>query len=91
MQRFRGRLVLKAHRLCVSLNYRLESDQEEEEEEWNQPHDSGSEETCSLARSLNKTLIDSQDLSGRGAARAEEAQETPTQSHVSPSILVYED
>jgi len=28
---------------------------------------------------------------GRGAARAEDAQETPTQSHISPSILVYED
>ena len=29
--------------------------------------------------------------SGRGAARAEDAQETPTQSHKPPSILVYED
>ena len=28
---------------------------------------------------------------GRGAARAEDAEGTPTQSHVSPSILVYED
>ena len=28
---------------------------------------------------------------GRGAARAEDAQGTPTQSHISPSILVYED
>ena len=27
---------------------------------------------------------------GRGAARAEDAEGTPTQSHVSPSILVYE-
>jgi len=26
-----------------------------------------------------------------GAARAEDAQGTPTQSHISPSILVYED
>ena len=31
------------------------------------------------------------DLSRRGAARAEDAQDTPTQSHVSPSTLVYED
>jgi len=31
------------------------------------------------------------DLSGRGTARAEDAQGTPTQSHISPSILVYED
>ena len=30
-------------------------------------------------------------FSGRGAARAEDAQGTPTQSHISPSILVYED
>jgi len=29
--------------------------------------------------------------SGRGTARAEDAQRTPTQSHVSPSILVYEE
>ena len=32
-------------------------------------------------------LIDS----GRGAARAEDSQGTPTQSHISPSKLVYED
>ena len=30
-------------------------------------------------------------LSGRGTTRAEDAQGTPTQSHISPSILVYED
>jgi len=29
--------------------------------------------------------------SGRGAVRAEDAQGTPTQSHISPSILVYEE
>jgi len=31
VQRFRGGLVFKAHGLCVSLNYRLESNKEEEE------------------------------------------------------------
>ena len=31
MQRFRGGLVFKAHRLCVSLNSRLESNKDEEE------------------------------------------------------------
>jgi len=30
-------------------------------------------------------------LSGRGTTRAEDAQGTPTQRHVSPRILVYED
>ena len=30
LQRFRGGLVFKAHRLCVKLNSRLESNQEEE-------------------------------------------------------------
>jgi len=30
-------------------------------------------------------------LSGRGTTRAENAQGTPTQSHISPSILVYGD
>ena len=31
MQRFRGGLVFKAHRLCASLNSRLASNKEEEE------------------------------------------------------------
>ena len=31
MQRFLGGLVFKAHRLCVSLNSRLERNKEEEE------------------------------------------------------------
>ena len=35
-------------------------------------------------------MIDS-GFSGRGTARVEDAQGTPTQSHTSPSILVYED
>jgi len=30
-------------------------------------------------------------FSGRGTARAEDAQGTPAQSHISPSMLVYED
>ena len=30
VQRFRGGLVFEAHRLCVSLNSRLESNKEEE-------------------------------------------------------------
>jgi len=38
-----------------------------------------------------KKLIDSGLFSGRDAARAEDAQETPIQSHISPSLLVYED
>ena len=33
VQRFRGGLVFSAHRLCVSLNSRLESNKEEEEED----------------------------------------------------------
>ena len=32
-QRFRGGLVFKAHRLCVSLNSRLQSNKEEEEKD----------------------------------------------------------
>ena len=35
-------------------------------------------------------VIDS-DLSGRGATRAEVVQGAPTQSHISPSLLVNED
>jgi hypothetical protein len=33
----------------------------------------------------------SQDLSDKGAARAEDAQGTPNQSHISPTLQVYED
>jgi len=118
MQRFRGGLVFKAHRLCVSLNSRLESNKEEERrsdavsETVSQPasrratmlrhrtqvtlppsaaqrfgtqqvsHDRNMVMTFPFSR-----LIDSE----RGAARAEDAQGTPTQSHISPSILVYDE
>ena len=44
---------------------------------------------------IDSGLIGSTDFhssnSGRGTARAEDAQGTPTQSHISPSILVYEE
>ena len=33
VKRFRGGLAFKAHRLCVSLNFRLESNKEEEKME----------------------------------------------------------
>jgi len=32
-----------------------------------------------------------EECSGRGTTRAEDAQRTPTQNHISPSILVYGD
>jgi hypothetical protein len=38
-----------------------------------------------------QSLLSGGDRLRRGAARAEDAQGTPTQSHVSPIILVYED
>ena len=43
---------------------------------------------------IDSGLVGSTDFSfitGRGTARAEDAQGTPTQSHILPSILVYED
>ena len=40
-----------------------------------------------LGRELRPVVL----LSGRGTTRAEDAQGTPTQSHISPSILVYEE
>ena len=39
--------------------------------------------------SMNKYLRNKSMMSGRGTAREEYAQEPPTQSHLSPSILVY--
>ena len=36
-------------------------------------------------------MLVSDRLSGRGTTRVEDAQGTPTQSHISPSILEYED
>ena len=41
--------------------------------------------------SQGKIMAFALDLSGRITTRAEDAQGTPTQSHISPSILVYED
>ena len=41
-------------------------------------------------RLTRRGTIHSRDLSGRGTTRAEDAQGGPTQSHISPSILVYE-
>ena len=40
---------------------------------------------------LRVGLVGSTDLFGRGAARAEDAEGKPTQSDISPSILVYKD
>ena len=40
---------------------------------------------------LRRPEFHSRDLSGRGTARAEDAEWTPTQSHTSPSILVFEE
>ena len=42
---------------------------------------------------IDAGLVGSTDFhsSGRGTTRAEDAQGTPTQSHISPSILVYEE
>ena len=39
MERFRGGLVFKAHRLCVSLNSRLESNKEEKKKKHLRPPD----------------------------------------------------
>ena len=47
--------------------------------------------TVGDSRLTRRGTTHSRDISGRGAARAEDAQGTPTQSHISPSILVYED
>ena len=45
-----------------------------------------------LARALTLLyLAHSRDLSWRGAKRAEDAQRTPTQRHISPSTLVHEE
>ena len=41
VQRFRSGLVFKAHRLCVSLNSRLKSNEEEEETVIGRPFASG--------------------------------------------------
>ena len=46
---------------------------------------------CKAFWRLKYTLRIVQNLIGGGAARAGDAQGTPTQSHISPSILVYED
>ena len=47
--------------------------------------------TVGDSRLMRRGTTLSRGLSRRGAARAEDAQGTPTQSHISPSILAYED
>ena len=44
-----------------------------------------------LARRNRVAIFVASLLSGRGAARAEDAEGTLTQSHISPSMLVYEE
>ena len=136
MKRFRGGLVFKAHKLCVSLNSRLESNKERENlrhshvphggvrpfhqkstcpkqltlgpcvvQIWSRaPRNSAgsnpaySTEWMSWDHNLRYTGYDrlrvgwliGSSFIGRGATRAEDAQGTSTQSHISPSILVYE-
>jgi len=53
---------------------------------------------CQIQRENNRTATEESTFPwmidsgfGRGTTRAGNAQETPTQSHISPSILVYED
>ena len=43
------------------------------------------------SRLTRRRTTNSWDLSGRGTMRAEDTHGTPTWSHISPSILVYED
>ena len=42
-------------------------------------------------RHTGRQRVDDKLRVGRGAVRAEDAQGTPAQSHISPSILVYEE
>ena len=39
---------------------------------------------------MEVAVVDRLRVAGRGTTRAEDAQGTPTQSHITPSILVYE-
>ena len=43
------------------------------------------------SRLTRRGTTHSRDISGRGAAKAENAQGTPTQSNIPPSVLVYEE
>ena len=58
MQRFRGGLVFKAHTLCVSLNSRLESNNEEEDNFTA----SGSSPSTRLANRSSCSLFSGNDL-----------------------------
>jgi len=76
---FRGGLVFKANRK-KSLNSRLESNKEEEEKK-----------ICATLLNYYSLMGDRLRDAGRGTTRAKDAQGTPTQSHISPSIPVYKD
>ena len=92
MQRFRGGLVFKAHRLCASLNSRLERRSKEKEEGrgGRRAGQTGVPLPSVLSPGTNDSGTNLIHQHGRGAARAEDAQGT-TQRHISPSILAYED
>jgi len=84
--RFRGGLVFKAHRLVYHSTLGLRYKKRRED---SRPAPPTKFIRCPEKRE-NLGLIDS-GLVERGAARAEDAQGTPNQSHISPSILVYKD
>ena len=93
---FRGGLVFKAHRLVRHsiLGLRVIK----KKKVWGLPFPragtplGGSGRSTRLFWRVDRLRVGwLNGFSGRGAARAEDAQETPTQSHISPSILVYED
>jgi len=70
--------------MCVSLNSRLENNKERRQQ-------LDESEAAKSYLEGSKHPLSTCDDSGRGTTRTEDAQGTPTQSHISPSKLVYED
>ena len=69
VQRFRGGLVFKAHRLCVSLNSRLESNSQEEEVRRGSFHQKVDGPCMGMGADCGREVQDP-DGGGHGAARA---------------------
>ena len=101
-----------AHRMCVSFNSRLDSNQEErirrpvahqplnhstpglriiKKKGKKPPNRVAGRGQVLLGPVQTRGFFCTRDLSVRVTARAEDAQETPPQSHTSPSMLEYED
>ena len=89
VQRFRGGLVFKTHRLCVSLKYRLESDTENRER-FEPPHPTQGPSWGYLKVNFSETLSIFGDKCPRNGSKNEQTAPRTSMGypHIGPSVVV---